>query len=115
MVSRQSRMTQDRVIEKFALLPAEEWRRLAMQASWHYRTSGERPMPPKILAALGGKIPPREEWNALCKRVSAKKRALKYEERKHLLDQRRQRRRAYMRQYMPIWRANQKAKRDAIS
>lgn len=109
LVSRQSRMAYERAIEKFALMPTEEWRQLAMQASWHFRTAGERPLPPKILAAVGGKALTRDEWAELRKLTSARKRSLKYEEHKHVLDQRRQKRRLYMRQYMQGWRANRRA------
>lgn len=99
----------ERVIKTLADLPTDEWRTLAMKTAWHYRTNGEYPVPPKVLAALGGKIPEREVWNDLRKRTTARRRHAKYEEDKYVREQRRERRRRYMRSYMKDYRANRRA------
>ena len=96
------------IIERFALTPSDEWKALALRVSWYYRTSGQQHFPPKVLAAFGGEPPERSVWDDIRKRVAAKRRAMKYSERKYQLDQQRLRRRAYMRTYMKQFRVRQK-------
>lgn len=99
-------MNKEKIIAQLAQLDPEVWKPLAIKVSWFYRTGGLKPMPVSVLAMFGGEPPDVEGWREIRKGVASKRRQFKYEAKKYVLDQRKLRRRTYMRQYM-------KGRRDA--
>lgn len=92
------------IVDKFAAVDSETWRSLSLKVSWFYRTSGERPMPPAVLAAWAGVAPDRATWDRVRRAVTAKRKAEKRAEEVYRKRQREARRKAYMRRYMKTYR-----------